>query len=117
MTCSSVSLNPTLECTPHYKESMRKRHHVAPGCFFEPAEDEVINPVRGVNKGSLAFGDSYYRRKSTIEDIPDDFEARMMNFKPVENRREERKVETRDGFAVSIAYNKSGYQVIPKEDL
>ena len=52
-----------------------------------------------------------------IEDIPDDFEARMMNFKPVENRREERKVETPDGFAVSIAYNKSGYKVNPKEDL
>ena len=25
-------------------------------------------------------------------------------------------VETPEGFAVSIAYNKSGYQVIPKED-
>ena len=96
---------------------MRKRHNVAPGCFFEPAEDEVINPIQGVNKGSISFGDSYYRRKSTIEDIPDDFEARMRNFKPVETRTEEREVETPDGFAVSIAYNKSGYQAIPKEDL
>ena len=41
----------------------------------------------------------------------------MRNFKPVETRTEEREVETPDGFAVSIAYNKSGYQVIPKEDL
>ena len=96
---------------------MRKRHNVAPGCFFEPAEDEVINPIQGVNKGSISFGDSYYRRKSTIEAIPDDFEARMRNFKPVETRTEEREVETPDGFAVSNAYNKSGYQVIPKEDL
>ena len=29
----------------------------------------------------------------------------------------EREVKTPDGFAVTIAYNKSGYQVIPKEDL
>jgi hypothetical protein len=28
-----------------------------------------------------------------------------------------RKVITPEGFAVSIAYNKSGYQLIPKEDL
>ena len=96
---------------------MPRRHFIAPGCFFEPAEDEVINPIQGVNKGSISFDDSYYRRKSTIEDIPDDFEARMRNFKPVETRTEEREVETPDGFAVSIAYNKSGYQVIPKEDL
>ena len=96
---------------------MSKKHFIAPGCFFEPAEDEVVNPVVGVAKRSISFGHSYYRRRSTIEDIPDAFEARIMNFKPVENRTEERKVETPDGFAVSIAYNKSGYQVIPKEDL
>ena len=41
----------------------------------------------------------------------------MKKFKRVEVRREEREVETPDGFAVSIAYNKSGYQLIPKEDL
>ncbi len=95
-----------------------KRWSVAPGCFFEPAEDdEVVDPVMGVNKGSIAFGDSYYRRRSTLEDIPDDFEARMKNFKRSVVRTEEREVKTPDGFAVSIAYNKSGYQVIPKEDL
>ena len=94
-----------------------KRHRIAPGCFFEPAEDEVEDPVVGVNKGSITFGDSFYRRRSTIEDIPDDFEARMRNFKRSEVRTEEREVKTPDGFAVSIAYNKSGYQVIPKEDL
>ena len=95
-----------------------KRWSVAPGCFFEPAEDdEVVDPVMGVNKGSIAFGDSYYRRRSTLEDIPDDFEARMKNFKRSVVRTEEREVKTPDGFAISIAYNKSGYQVIPKEDL
>ena len=41
----------------------------------------------------------------------------MKNFKRVEVRREEREGITPDGFAVSIAYNKSGYQLIPKEDL
>ena len=96
---------------------MRKKHFIAPGCFFEPEEDEADNPVIGVTKRSISFGDTYYRRRSMIEDVPDDFEARMKNFKPVETRTEDRKVETPDGFAVSIAYNKSGYQVIPKEDL
>ena len=95
-----------------------KKQYIAPGCFFEPAEDdEVVDPVMGVNKGSIAFGDSYYRRRSTLEDIPDDFEVRMKNFKRSVVRTEEREVKTPDGFAVSIAYNKSGYQVIPKEDL
>jgi hypothetical protein len=95
-----------------------KRWSVAPGCFFEPAEDdEVVDPVMGVNKGSIAFGDSYYRRRSTLEDIPDDFEARMKNFKRSVVRTEEREVKTPDGFVISIAYNKSGYQLIPKEDL
>ena len=95
-----------------------KKQYIAPGCFFEPAEDdEVVDPVKGVNKGSITFGDSFYLRRSTIEDIPDDFEARMRNFKRSEVRTEEREVKTPDGFALSIAYNKSGYQLIPKEDL
>ena len=41
----------------------------------------------------------------------------MKKFKRIEFRTEEREVKTPDGFAVSIAYNKSGYQLIPKEDL
>ena len=95
-----------------------KKQYIAPGCFFEPAEDdEVVDPVKGVNKGSITFGDSFYRRRSTIEDIPDDFETRMRNFKRSEVRTEKREVKTPAGFAVSIAYNKSGYQLIPKEDL
>ena len=95
-----------------------KKQYIAPGCFFEPAEDdEVVDPVKGVNKGSITFGDSFYRRRSTIEDIPDDFETCMRNFKRSEVRTEKREVKTPDGFAVSIAYNKSGYQLIPKEDL
>ncbi len=52
-----------------------------------------------------------------MDDIPDDFAARMMEFKPADIKNKELDVKTPDGFAVSIAYNKSGYQVIPKEDL
>ena len=90
---------------------------LAPGCTFEPAEDDVINPIVGKNRGSIGFGDTFYRRRSSIEDIPDDFEARMSNFKLKETRREERVVEHPEDFTVSVAYNKSGYQVIPKGDL
>jgi hypothetical protein len=41
----------------------------------------------------------------------------MRKFKRVEVRKEEREVITPNGFAVSIAFNKGGYMVIPKEDL
>ena len=47
---------------------------VADGCFFEPAEDDVIDPVVGRKKGSVGFSDSYYRRRSALESIPDNFE-------------------------------------------
>ena len=90
---------------------------LAPGCTFEPAEDDVINPIVGKNRGSIGFGDTFYRRRSSIEDIPDNFEARMSNFKLKEARREEREVKHPEDFTVSVAYNKSGYQLIPKEDL
>ena len=99
------------------KELMPKRHMVASGCFFEPAEDDVKNPIVGKKKGSIDFDDTLYRRRSELEDIPDDFAARMMGFKSEVRKVESVDVKTPDGFAVSIAYNKSGYQVIPKEDL
>jgi hypothetical protein len=41
----------------------------------------------------------------------------MRKFKRAEVRTEEREVITPNGFAVSIAFNKGGYMVIPKEDL
>ena len=90
---------------------------VAPGCTFEPVEDDVINPIVGKKTGSIGFGDTLYRRRSSIEDIADDFETRMANFKLKETRKEERVVEHPEDFTVSVAYNKSGYQLIPKEDL
>ena len=87
------------------------------GMYFEPEEDEPINPILGTNRGSIAFGDTFYRRRSRIEDIADDFETRMKNFKLSEKRKEERVVEHPEDFTVSVAYNKSGYQLIPKKDL
>ncbi len=90
---------------------------VAAGCTFEPAEDDVINPIVGKKTGSIGFSDTYYRRRSTIENIADDFETRMKNFKLSEKRKEERVVEHPEDFTVSVAYNKSGYQLIPKKDL
>ena len=95
-----------------------KRHNVAPGCYFEPDESEVlIDPIVGKKSGTISEEPKLYRRKSILDDIPDDFAARMMGFKPAARKVEKTDVNLPDGFAVSVAYNKSGYQVVPKEDL
>lgn len=58
-----------------------------------------------------------YKRKSTLEDIPDDFVSRMMkssatggelNIKP--------EVEMPDGFTIAPAYNKGAYMLVPRTD-
>ena len=92
-------------------------HRIAPGCTFESEDDVVINPVIGRKKSVTVKSPKLYYRTSELDDIPDNFVERMKKFKRVEVRKEEREVITPDGFAVSIAYNKSGYQLIPKEDL
>ena len=95
-----------------------KRHNVAPGCYFEPDESEVLeDPIVGKKSGMISEEPKLYRRKSILDDIPDDFAARMMGFKPAARKVEKTDVKLPDGFAVSVAYNKSGYQVVPKEDL
>ena len=95
-----------------------KRHNVAPGCYFEPDESEIlIDPIIGKKSGTISEEPKLYRRKSILDDVPDDFAARMMGFRPAERKDKNVDVKTPDGLAVSIAYNKSGYQVIPKEDL
>jgi len=95
-----------------------KRHNVAPGCYFEPDESEVlIDPIVGKKSGTISEEPKLYRRKSILDDVPDDFAARMMGFKPAARKVEKTDVKLPDGFAVSVAYNKSGYQVVPKEDL
>ena len=52
-----------------------------------------------------------------LDEIPDNFAERMRKFKRAEVRTEEREIITPNGFAVSIAFNKGAYMVIPKEDL
>ena len=97
---------------------MSRRRSVAPGCTFEPDESEVlIDPIVGRKSGIVSEEPELFRRRSELEDIPDDFAARMMGFKSEVRKVESVDVKTPKGFAVSIAYNKSGYQVIPKEDL
>ena len=95
-----------------------KRHNVAPGCYFEPDESKIlIDPIVGKKSGTISEEPKLYRRKSILDDVPDDFAARMMGFKPVDRKDKNINAKTPEGFAISIAYNKSGYQVIPKEDL
>tara|TARA_Y100000004_G_scaffold171647_1_gene207814 strand:+ start:1212 stop:1451 length:240 start_codon:yes stop_codon:yes gene_type:complete len=58
-----------------------------------------------------------YKRRSELEDIPDDFVARMMNsgqkggelnIKP--------EVRMPNGFTIAPAYNKGAYMVVPRTD-
>jgi len=93
---------------------------VAPGCYFEPDEsEEVTNPIMGKRKsGFMPNEPTVFRSHSELEDIPDNFLERMRARRgEIQNSAPVRKVVTPAGFAVSIAYNKSGYQLIPKEDL
>jgi len=90
---------------------------VAPGCTFESEDEIIMNPVIGRKKSVAVKEPKPYYRTSELDDIPDNFVERMKSFKRTEVRTEEREVITPDGFTVSIAYNKSGYQLIPKEDL
>ena len=96
-----------------------KSNKLAPGCYFIPEEDEAINPVVGKRlEGLLPPEPSVFKRRSELDDIPDDFVKRMKALRgKTQQAMPEREVKSPDGFAVSIAYNKSGYQVIPKEDL
>jgi len=99
---------------------MSKRNKVAPGCYFEPDEsEEVTNPIMGKRKsGFMPNEPTVFRSHSELEDIPDNFLERMRARRgEIQNSAPVRKVITPAGFAVSIAYNKSGYQLIPKEDL
>ena len=89
---------------------------VAAGCYFEPEEDEPLDPIVG-KKTSIDLTNPIYYRKSELDDVPDDYATRIMKMKKVEKNIPQREVKTPDGFAITIAYNKSGYQVIPKEDL
>ena len=90
---------------------------VAPGCYFEQEEDEPIDPILGKKKSIHIKEPPIHRRRSTLEDVPDNYSERILKMKGIARSIPEREVKTPDGFAITIAYNKSGYQVIPKEDL
>jgi len=92
-------------------------HRIAPGCTFESEDDIALNPVIGRKRSIAVKTPKLYYRTSELDEIPDNFVERMKKFKRVEVRKVEHEVITPDGFVVSIAYNKSGYQLIPKEDL
>ena len=95
-----------------------KKWSVAPGCTFEPDESiPTKNPIVGKKNGSIDKEPDVFRRRSELEDIPDNFAERMMGRRISGSMEKHREVNTPEGFAVAIAYNKSGYQLIPKEDL
>ena len=94
------------------------RKLIVSGCYFEPDESEVLkDPIVGKKGSSIDKEPEVYRRKSILDDVPDDFVARIMGKGITGSMERQRKVNTPEGFAVAIAYNKSGYQLIPKEDL
>ena len=74
--------------------------------FFEPEEEVVPNPIVGRKKGSVDFDDTLYRRRSELEDIPDDFEKRMMSMGQVESGGLNKEVKMPQDFTVTVAYNK-----------
>ncbi|MBT4698269.1 hypothetical protein HOB76_08390 [Candidatus Woesearchaeota archaeon] len=92
-------------------------HRVAPGCFFTSEEDTPINAIVGKKTSVPTNTPKPYYRTSELDEIPDNFAERMRKFKRAEVRTEEREIITPNGFAVSIAFNKGAYMVIPKEDL
>lgn len=109
-----------------------RRKKIANGCFFEPAEEEeVLDPILGNKGGSIHFAVDNYRRVTAYDNIPDDYEKRIrqkVSDKNSENAQEGCSAKSASalrvshqqapsGFTVSVAYNKGGYQLIPKEDL
>ena len=58
-----------------------------------------------------------YKRKSTLEDIPDDFVSRMMKSSAVGGQLNSKpEVEMPDGFTIAPAYNKGAYMLVPRTD-
>jgi len=98
------------------------RHQVAPNCFFEPDDsEETCNPIRGTNKTSHAPKEPVlYVRTSVLDNIPDNYLERMRklrDFPVVVKKPPTAEVTLPKGYTVTIAYNKGGYQIVPKDDL
>ena len=98
---------------------MSKRNMIAPGCYFEPEEEIAKSPIVGKRVGGFMLNEpAVFRRHSELDDIPDNFLERMRARRgEIQHSVPVREVITPNGFAVSIAYNKSGYMLIPEEDL
>ncbi len=95
------------------------KQNILSGCTVEYEEDMPKNPIKGVNKTSIDRPEPEpFRRTSPLDEIPDNFVERMMAGagKGGGVKKPERKTIP-EGFAVSIAYNKGGYQLVPKEDV
>jgi len=69
--------------------------------------------------GKYTAGYLHYERRSPLEDIPDNYAERIMANSKKSSGKPKKKKEVRvpKGFAIAPAYNKGGYQVIPKEDV
>mgnify|MGYP003657315237 CR=1 FL=1 len=93
------------------------KYNVAPGCTFESEEDMVINPILGTKSGCMVKEPTLFRRKSELDDIPDNYVERMRANRSSVVNIPIREPKMPEGFAVAIAFNKGGYMVIPKEDL
>ena len=73
---------------------------VDPGCYFEPEEDEPIDPIIG-KKTSANIQEPVYYRKSELDDIPDDYPTRILKTRRKEKNIPQREVKTTDGFAIT----------------
>ena len=98
------------------------RHQVAPNCFFESDESEVPqSPIRGTNRTSHAPKEPVpFVRTSTLDDIPDNYLERMRRLRGIQKHTipaNRPGPQMPSGYTVTIAYNKGGYQIVPKEDL
>jgi hypothetical protein len=69
--------------------------------------------------GKYTAGYLHYERRSPLDDIPDNYAERIMaNIGKSSGKKKEKKsCMVPQGFTVAPAYNKGGYQVIPKEDV
>ena len=85
------------------------------GDVLEPEGDVIVGTKRATRKVKV---EEFVRRESALDNVPDNFVERMMASSATGGQVSTKKdVIVPEGFAVSIAYNKGGYQVVPKEDL
>tara|TARA_B100000959_G_C14882567_1_gene583193 strand:+ start:113 stop:421 length:309 start_codon:yes stop_codon:yes gene_type:complete len=93
------------------------KQYICQGVTVEYEDDIPVNPIRGVNKTSIDPQTPIpYRRKSSLDDIPDNYSERIMKLKGGGKVKEMREVRIPDGFCIAPAYNKGAYQVVPQND-